>query len=79
MPQDKDDTGGAAPVPGSQHRDRRSRAAYRAGRQACLRKSQDRVWFEPHYPVADAELELAWLDGWSDMEEELRTQASPRR
>jgi hypothetical protein len=53
---------------------RRARA-YQRGYLARGRKEEGQLWLEPHYPLADAELAMSWLDGWSDKGAEIQADA----
>lgn len=51
---------------GEKWREGQRSRAYHRGQRARALKEAGRVWLEPHYPVQDADLAMAWLDGWSD-------------
>lgn len=51
---------------GEEQREAQRSRAYHRGQRARALKEAGRVWLEPHYPVQDADLAMAWLDGWSD-------------
>lgn len=52
-------------------RKRQRERAYRHGSKARGLKEAGKPWLEPHYPAHDADLAAAWLEGWSDKDEEL--------
>jgi hypothetical protein len=54
---------------------RRRARAYHRGYAARGRQGEGRLWLEPHYPPAEAELALCWLDGWSDKGAEIQADA----
>lgn len=62
---------------GGHDRERLRSRAYQYGTRARELKEAGRMWLEPHYPPADSDLALAWLDGWADKGAELYDSSKP--
>ena len=52
--------------------------AYQRGSRARDLKEAGQVWLEPHYPPQDADLAMAWLDGWLDRDAEIQAGAGQK-
>ena len=53
------------------NRARKRQRAYMRGKKARAAEAIGRVWLEPHYPVKDGDLVQSWLEGWSDMDDQI--------
>lgn len=58
--------GEGAPQPAQLGRAGRVTRAYKRGHGARLAHQAGRAYLEPHHPLAESDLAMAWLDGWVD-------------